>query len=114
MSPGGSTMASCEDVNSFLACNTPPDHLIPEYFLNDRGRPKICTQDCIMEKTLASDIAQIGGHSQGQSRLVLLGKFFPLTFQKLRILHWSEKLKGRILLKGEDESQSEILEKSLE
>ncbi|GJV08377.1 hypothetical protein Tco_1346033 [Tanacetum coccineum] len=28
MSPGGSTMASCEDVNSFLARNTSPDHLI--------------------------------------------------------------------------------------
>nr|GEY18983.1 reverse transcriptase domain-containing protein [Tanacetum cinerariifolium] len=28
MSPGRSTMASCEDVDSFLACNTPPDHLI--------------------------------------------------------------------------------------
>ncbi|GKE15583.1 hypothetical protein Tco_1423160, partial [Tanacetum coccineum] len=32
MSPGGSAMASCEDVNSFLACNTPPDHLIRIYY----------------------------------------------------------------------------------
>nr|GEW89353.1 copia protein [Tanacetum cinerariifolium] len=28
VSPDGSTVASCEDVYSFLACNTPPDHLI--------------------------------------------------------------------------------------
>ncbi|GJX92779.1 hypothetical protein Tco_0347365 [Tanacetum coccineum] len=41
MSPGGSTMASCEDVNSFLACNTPPDHLIRTYFEQIGVVPKV-------------------------------------------------------------------------
>ncbi|GJX17919.1 hypothetical protein Tco_0218751 [Tanacetum coccineum] len=41
MSPGGSTMASFEDVNSFLAQDTPPDHLIRTYFEQIGVIPKV-------------------------------------------------------------------------
>ncbi|GJX35129.1 hypothetical protein Tco_0246686 [Tanacetum coccineum] len=41
MSPGGSTMASYEDINSFLARNTPLDHLIRTYFEQIGVVPKV-------------------------------------------------------------------------
>ncbi|GJQ94379.1 hypothetical protein Tco_0005518 [Tanacetum coccineum] len=41
MSTGGSTMASYEDINSFLARNTPPDHLIRTYFEQIGVVPKV-------------------------------------------------------------------------
>ncbi|GJW44688.1 root cap [Tanacetum coccineum] len=41
MSPGGSTMASFEDVNSFLARDKPPDQLIRTYFEQIGVVPKV-------------------------------------------------------------------------
>ncbi|GJZ44399.1 hypothetical protein Tco_0591654 [Tanacetum coccineum] len=40
MSLDGTIMASCEDINSFLAVNTPPDHLIRTNLETSRGHPK--------------------------------------------------------------------------
>nr|GEU69972.1 hypothetical protein [Tanacetum cinerariifolium] len=37
VSSGRSTVASCEDVDSFLVCNTPPDHLIRTGFEKEMG-----------------------------------------------------------------------------
>ncbi|GJZ95303.1 hypothetical protein Tco_0667506 [Tanacetum coccineum] len=55
MSPGGSTMASCEDVDSFLARNTSPDHLIRTgsgYQQKDRKPSQNDKNEHGMEKTV--------------------------------------------------------------
>nr|GEY37296.1 reverse transcriptase domain-containing protein [Tanacetum cinerariifolium] len=41
MSPGGSIMASLENINGFLAVNTPPDDLIRTDFKQERVVPKV-------------------------------------------------------------------------
>ncbi|GKB72416.1 hypothetical protein Tco_0933828 [Tanacetum coccineum] len=41
MSPRGSIMASFEDVESFLAVHTPPDHLIRTYLKQEGVVPKV-------------------------------------------------------------------------
>nr|GFC83217.1 hypothetical protein [Tanacetum cinerariifolium] len=41
MSPGGSIVASLENVNGFLAMNTPPDDLIRTYFKQEGVVPKV-------------------------------------------------------------------------